>query len=151
VGQRREGSEHQGRLTVRRVLLCIASFAVLAGCSTLFMDPLEQLREANKRNLQRVAVGNTRFEVESIMGTERAGGGLPEVAFGRVQYLAAKNPMREEVVSGRDGARYQVLFYYTDVHTKDDKITDDELTPVVLRDGKVVGIGHPFLAATRRD
>ena len=134
-----------------RLAVLVASFAALAGCSTLLMDPLEQLREANKRNLQRVSVGNTRLEVESIMGTERAGGGLPEVAFGRVQYLAAKNPMREDAVRGRDGAEYQVLIYYTDVHAKDDKITDDELTPIVLRDGKVVGIGHPFLAATRKD
>lgn len=124
---------------------------MLAGCSTLLMDPLEQLREANKRNLQRVSVGNTRLELESIMGTERAGGGLPEVLFGRVQYLAAKNPMREDAVRGRDGSNYQVLFYYTDVHAKDDQITDDELTPVVLHDGKVVGIGHSFLAATRKD
>ena len=136
---------------MRLAVLVVASFAALAGCSTLLMDPLEQLREANKRNLQRVSVGNTRLEVERIMGTERAGGGLPEVAFGRVQYLAAKNPMREDAVRGRDGAEYQVLFYYTDVHAKDDKITDDELTPIVLRDGKVVGIGHPFLAATRKD
>ena len=136
---------------MRLAFLLVASFAVLAACSTLLMDPLEQLREANKRNLQRVGVGNTRLEVESIMGTERAGGGLPEVAFGRVQYLSAKNPMREDLVRGRDGVDYQVLFYYTDVHAKDDKITDDELTPVVLREGKVVGIGHPFLAATRKD
>lgn len=134
-----------------RIAALLASIALLAGCSTLFMDPLEQLREANKRNLQRVAVGNTRFEVEAIMGTERAGGGLPEVAFGRVQYLAAKNPMREDIVPGRDGADYQVLFYYTDVRAKDDKITDDELTPVVLRDGKVVGVGHAFLASFRKE
>jgi Protein of unknown function (DUF3192) len=124
---------------------------LLPGCSTLFIDPLEQLREANKRNLERVSVGHTRLEVESIMGTERAGGGLPEVAFGRVQYLQARNPMRVDAVRGRDGASYEVLFYYTDVHAKDDKITDDELTPVVLRDGKVVGVGHPFLAELRRE
>lgn len=134
-----------------RFLAMLVYCAMLAGCSTLFMDPLEQLREANKRNLQRVSLGNTRFEVETIMGSERAGGGLPEVAFGRLQYLAAKNPMREDTVRGRDGADYQVLFYYTDVHAKDDKITDDELTPIVFRDGKVVGIGHPFLAAARKD
>jgi hypothetical protein len=54
---------------------------------------------------------------------------LPEVAFERVQYLGATNPMREERVRGSDGADYQVLFYYTDLRTKDDRITDDELTP----------------------
>ena len=129
----------------------LLSLALLAGCSTLFMDPLEQLRDANKRNLERVSVGHTRLEVESIMGSERAGGGLPEVAFGRVQYLQAKNPMREDVVRGRDGADYQVLFYYTDVRTRDDKITDDELTPVVLRGGKVVGVGYPFLDGIRKE
>ena len=136
---------------LRRAVLFLALLATFPGCSTFFMDPLEQLRDANKRNLQRVAVGQTRMEVESIMGTERAGGGLPEVLFGRVQYLQARNPMREDTVRGRDGFDYQVLFYYTDVVTKDDRITDDELTPVVLRDGKVVGIGHSLLARVRKE
>jgi hypothetical protein len=129
---------------VRRLGIAFA-LAALAACSTLFMDPLEQLRATNKRNLERVAVGHTRLEVESIMGNERAGGGLPEVLFGRVQYLQARNPMREEDVLGADGAEYHVLFYYTDVRTRDDKITDDELTPVVFREGKVSGIGYSFL------
>jgi len=127
-----------------RLLLCLTT---LTACSTLFMDPLEQFRAANKRNLERVAVGHTRFEVESIMGKDHAGGGLPEVALGRVQYLRATNPMREEEVRADDGSAYNVLFYYTDLRTRDDKITDDELTPVVLADGKVVGVGYAFLAS----
>ena len=88
----------------------------------------------------------TRMEVESVMGHEQAGGGLPEVVFGRVQYLKARNPMREETVAGSDGAEYLVLFYYTDVRERDDRITDDELTPVAFRDGKVAGVGYGFLA-----
>ena len=109
------------------------------------LDPLEQLRDANKQNIARLSVGHTRFEVESIMGDAKAGGGLPEVLFGRVQYLQARNPMREERIVGTDGIEYEVLFYYTDLRTRDDKITDDELTPVVLREGKVVGLGYGFL------
>jgi len=92
---------------------------LVSGCSTLMVDPLEQLRDANKQN--------------------GAGGGLPEVLYGRVQYLQARNPMREERLLGADG-------YYTDLRERDDKITDDELTPVVLREGKVAGIGYGFLA-----
>jgi hypothetical protein len=130
--------------------LAFLLIATLAACSTLFVDPLEQLRETNKRNLERVAVGHTRFEVESIMGKDQAGGGLPEVAFGRFQYLRATNPMREEQLRGDDGADYEVLFYYTDLRTRDDKITDDELTPIVLRGGKVVGVGHPYLHQVRK-
>ena len=127
-----------------RALLLLA--ALLAGCSTLFMDPIEQLRNANKENIGRVNVGHTRLEVETIMGKAHAGGGLPEVVFGRVQYLRVTNPMREEDMRGADGLDYRVLFYYTDLKTKDDKITDDELTPIVLRDGNVAGIGYGFLA-----
>ena len=120
--------------------------ALAAACSTLMIDPLEQLRDANKQNLAKVAPGMTRMEVEGVMGHEQAGGGLPEVVFGRVQYLKARNPMREERVAGSDGAEYLVLFYYTDVRQRDDKITDDELTPVAFRDGKVAGVGYGFLA-----
>lgn len=128
-----------------KLIALLSLAAALAACSTLMVDPLEQLRSANKQNLAKLAPGMTRMEVESVMGHEQAGGGLPEVVFGRVQYLKAKNPMREETVKGADGAAYLVLFYYTDLKQRDDKITDDELTPVVFRDGKVVGIGHEFL------
>lgn len=125
------------------MLLRIALLSLLtaaAACSSLMIDPLEQLRDANKQNLAKVAPGMTRMEVESVMGHARAGGKLPELLFGRVQYLEAKNPMREEK-NGQD----LVLYYYTDVKTRDDKITDDELTPVVFRDGKVVGVGAQFV------
>ena len=118
---------------------------LLSGCSTFFIDPLEKFRMENKAKIAKVAVGHTRFEVETLMGDGSAGGKLPEVFFGRVQYLAARNPMREEKVVGSDGVEYEVLFYYTDLRTLDDKITDDELTPVVLRDGKVAGVGYGFL------
>jgi len=129
-----------------KVRIAIATLLVAAaGCSTLFMDPLEQFRADNKQNLAKVAAGMTRMEVEGVMGSARAGGGLPEVAFGRVQYLAVRNPMRIENVMASDGSELVVLFYYTDVRTRDDKVTDDELTPVALRDGKVAGIGYGFL------
>jgi hypothetical protein len=125
------------------MLLRISLLSLLtsaAACSSLMIDPLEQLRDGNKQNLAKVAPGMTRMEVESVMGHARAGGKLPEVLFGRVQYLEAKNPMREE----KNGDEL-VLYYYTDVKNLDDRITDDELTPVVLRDGKVIGVGAQFV------
>lgn len=124
----------------------LALLLAIAACSSLMLDPLEQLRNANKQNLAKVAPGMTRMEVESVMGRERAGGKLPEVLFGRMQYLEARNPMREETVPAADG-EYLVLFYYTDVRHLDDKITDDELTPIAFRDGKVAGVGYAFLAS----
>ncbi len=125
--------------------LSIALAALLVSCQNFMLDPLEQLRSHNKAKLSGVTAGMTRQEVESRMGDARAGGGLPEVVFGRVQWLQARNPMRQEYVDGTDGVQYEVLFYYTDLRERDDKITDDELTPIVFRDGKVAGVGYPFL------
>ena len=51
---------------------------------------------------------------------------------------------RTKVLTGKDGKTYEVLYYYTDLKAHDDKITNDELTPVVLQDGNV-GWGYPFL------
>ena len=124
-----------------------ASLALLlaAGCSTLFIDSVEQLRESNKRKIEQLAAGTPRAQVEKLMGDARAGGKLGDVAFGRVRHLEVKNPQREERLTGPDGAAYDVLFYYTDLKTRDDKITDDELTPLVFRGHELAGIGYGFL------
>ena len=118
---------------------------VLAGCSTLMIDSFEQLRENNKRNIATLVVGTPRAQVEKLMGEATAGGKLGDVVFGRLQYLEAKNPQRVEQITGSDGAVYDVLFYYTDVKARDDKITDDELTPLVFRGHELAGIGYGFL------
>ena len=119
--------------------------AFAAGCSTLMIDSLEQLREINRKNIAQLTLGTPRAQVEKLMGDARAGGKLGDVVFGRVRHLEVKNPQREERVTGPDGAAYDVLFYYTDVKTRDDRITDDELTPLVFRGHELAGIGYGFL------
>lgn len=110
------------------------------------VDSLEQLRENNKKAIAQLAPGTTRAQVEKLMGEATAGGKFGDILFGRVQHLEVKNPQREERIVGADGAAYDVLFYYTDLKTRDDKITDDELTPLVFRNHELAGIGYGFLA-----
>jgi hypothetical protein len=128
----------------RKASLALA--VLLAGCSNLMIDSLEQLRETNKRNISQLSIGTPRAQVEKLMGDAQAGGKLGDVVFGRLQYLEVKNPQREERVTGPDGAVYDVLFYYTDLRTRDDKITDDEMTPLVFRGHELAGVGYAFLA-----
>lgn len=125
--------------------LLVVLLAFVAGCSTLMIDSLEQLRETNKKNIAQLTIGTPRAQVEKAMGDARAGGKLGDVVFGRLRYLEARNPQREEHISGPDGAAYDVLFYYTDIKTRDDKITDEELTPLVFRAHELAGIGYGFL------
>ncbi|MEJ2483911.1 MAG: DUF3192 domain-containing protein, partial [Gemmatimonadota bacterium] len=54
-----------------------------------------------------------------------------------------QNPHRSEVYEA-GGFDWEVLFYYTRVSADDGRVTDDELTPVVLRDGTLVGVGWAF-------
>jgi len=130
-------------MMLQRLPVLLLAFA--AGCSTLMIDSLEQLRETNKKNIAQLTLGTPRAQVEKLMGDARAGGKLGDVVFGRVRHLEVKNPQREERVTGPDGAAYDVLFYYTDVKTRDDRITDDELTPLVFRGHELAGIGYGFL------
>jgi len=130
-------------MKLRHLLLC--TVVLTAGCANLFFDNLERMREDNKKNIAQLSVGMTRVELERVMGNGVAGGTLGDIVFGRLQHLRASNPMREERVGGPDGASYLVLFYYTDLRQRDDRITDDELTPVVLRDEKIAGIGYGYL------
>ena len=125
----------------------LAALLLVSGCANLMVDTVAQLRESNKHNLAQISVGMTRSKVETLMGTESAGGKVGDAFFGRLQHLVVQNPMREERHQGSDGATYDVLFYYTDAKGLDDKITDDELTPVVLRDDRVSGVGYDYLAA----
>jgi hypothetical protein len=108
---------------------------VLAGCSNFFLEPIELLRAQNKENVQKLSTGMSKDVAGEIMGTDPAKG----------LFLWVDNPYRTETLTGKDGKVYEVLYYYTDLKQRDDKITDDELTPLVFEDGKLIGWGYPFL------
>jgi hypothetical protein len=118
-----------------RKIISLLFLLFLAGCSSLYLEPSDTLRAQNKANTQKLSVGMSKQVVMEIMGAEPAKG----------LFMWIDNPYRTEILTGKDGKTYEVLYYYTDLKARDDKITDDELTPVVLQDGKLVGWGYPFL------
>jgi len=107
----------------------------LFGCNTLYIDPVERLRGENRQNLDQLEVGLSRERVLEIMGTDPAKG----------IFMWVKNPFRTETLTGKSGTSYEVLYYYTQLRERDDKITDDELTPLVFEKDILVGWGYEFL------
>ncbi|MEJ2546557.1 MAG: DUF3192 domain-containing protein [Gemmatimonadota bacterium] len=119
-------------------------------------------RETNRENLERLRPGMTRDQVFDVMGTESVSAAGTESA-GPVEIAEdtlgvnqlqipiggprplLQNPHRSETYEAA-GYDWEVLFYYTRVEDDDGRVTDDELTPVVLRDGTLVGIGWEFWA-----
>jgi hypothetical protein len=92
----------------------------------------------------------SRTEVLAVMGTETTRycqliQGCPFGIFGIGLWESVTNPYRNETVRSAAGTSVEVLYYYTDVKHADGSITDDELTPIVLEEGRVVGWGWSFV------
>ncbi|MBK8978635.1 MAG: DUF3192 domain-containing protein [Planctomycetes bacterium] len=92
-------------------------------------------REARNR-LGELALGMTRADVDTVMGTE------PVYLSREIGWV--DRPFRTSRYTDTAGREITVLAYYTDLRRADDRITDDELTPVALADGRVIGWGRDF-------
>ncbi|MCK4872248.1 MAG: DUF3192 domain-containing protein [Phycisphaerales bacterium] len=118
-------------------LLLIVSLTLLglttAGCAPSH----DQIRAENRLALASITVGMTRAEVDAVMGLRTI----------RTTQGWITNPHRTEVRRADNGDTYDVLYYYTTVTVHDGKVSDRELTPVVLQDGHVIGWGSDFLKA----
>jgi len=125
----------------RATMLAVAGLAVF-GCAQGF----EQVQSENRAKLFRLEPGQTRQQVLEEMGTEpqkynkgvfRSDGVVP-------------NPYDSEThVKG--GGEIEILYYATNVKNNDGVITNDELTPLVLVDGILVGWGWTYVGTFTDD
>lgn len=118
--------------------LCILAFLMVSlfSCSVNFIYT-ENVLVKNRENLGRLSIGMTKDEVVSIMGSETVK---------TLEQLIINSPYRVETLKDNNDQNLEILFFYTDEKRDVNKISDDELTPVVLKDGKVQGWGRTFLA-----
>jgi len=132
-----------------RVSAFLVASALLAACAAMPPDP----RQLNAENIGRLETGMTRQEVDNIMGTG------PWVSRERIYTeerlvgyldLDVANPYRSETLERGDD-RYVVLYYYAMPGGMDMGfwntqyarriVPDFFLTPVVLKNDEVVGVG----------
>lgn len=105
------------------------------------------IRTENRLNISKISLGMTRPEVLELMGDKSA-----RTSFGK-NAVTVTNPYRSELRQA-NGQNYEVLYYYTHQDQKDwpgkrFKILERELTPVVLKEDKVIGWGNKFLSDLR--
>jgi hypothetical protein len=130
----------KGNGLVFGVCLFLAVLAV-GGCG-LIGERNPALRTLRNRNREKIA---THLEIEM---TEEA---VRKMLWGRVEcseifgpHILCTNPYRSETVEV-DGETYLVLWYYTEVKHYDGVIACNELTPIVLEGGDVVGWGRRYM------
>ena len=139
----------------RNVLTGTVLAALLAACSPMQTD----LRQENAVNIGRIEIGMNRQDVMDIMGT--GADTVSEAVYHEhklVDYidLSFSNPYRTEKTEV-GGDRYEVLFFYAmpsgmslgywDTHFGEGTVPDWGLTPVILKNGVVVGLGTEALEA----
>ena len=115
------------------ILPLAISLLLTAGCATM-----ETVRAENRANLNRLQLGMTKEEVLAVMGTKTV-----TTYRDGVRGEQITNPYRTEVHRAA-GHVFEILFYYTDIKANDGAITDDELTPIVLKDGRLDGWGWSY-------
>ncbi|MDJ0850830.1 MAG: DUF3192 domain-containing protein [Myxococcota bacterium] len=103
----------------------------------------ERLVRRNQAALGELAPGMARSEVEATMESAlyflREGGNRKR--------LRVPNPYRESTLEQGNGSPAELLFYYTERVGNDGVVTEDELTPLALEGGRLVGWGWPFVEA----
>jgi len=123
------------------VFILSVFFLFWGGCRS---TALNKFRDENRQNLTKLKIGMLKQEVMEIMGDRRANDqSLMGMYFG-APVTSVTNPYKIEILQGKEKT-FEVLYYYTDVKKEDSAITDDELTPLVFDNGKLIGWGSSFL------
>lgn len=125
------------RPVVSYVLL--PSIAALSFACATPQDQMDKVRTANRSKLIHLQIGMDRSTVLDTMGTAPV-----QVRDAWAVVQTVNNPFRTEMFKVGDDA-LEILYYYTDAKQMDSAVTDDELTPLVLRNGKLEGWGWPLL------
>lgn len=122
-----------------------ALLPLLAGVAALACAPgFERVQSESRAKLFRLEPGMTKDQVLEAMGTE-------PMEYNRGMFRTGAIPQpwdAEDHVVG--GESVEILYYVTNIRSADGEIADDELTPLVLVEGRLAGWGWPFLSDFER-
>jgi len=107
---------------------------------------LKELGSINRNKLFKLSLGDSKQKVLQIMGTET----IESISWegeDAPSWYHINSPYKTEMIN-EDGKTYEIIFYFTDENKGDGVITEDELTPIVFLEGKVIGFGWLFAKDT---
>lgn len=117
--------------------------SILAGCvsNPVYNAPQAPAPEVtlNDSGFKAIQEGMTMTQVHQAMGAALTIG--YEFKGTAYQPVTVPNPYRTEAVKGTD---YVIEYYIEAVRQPDGVVSDDELMPLVFKDGKLVGRGWPL-------
>ncbi len=109
------------------------------------------LRQNSLTNISALKAGMSYPEVTAIMGPfVKIGYKKSDYQTNGFEPITLRHPYRVETLSAQDKA-YEVTYYFTVINNADGIIADDELTPLVFEDQKLIGKGWDFLFQLRKN
>jgi hypothetical protein len=118
----------------KRIVFLFTLALIAGGCSTV-----ENVTALNRINSTKLSVGMDKSGVFKIMGHRTR-----VIQTDLFTSLTINNPYRSEILQGKDKT-FEVFYYATDDRYEDGTISDDDLTPFVFADKKLIGWGRIFL------
>ena len=137
----RNSSPSNNKFLLQNAICVFALITCALGCANTGREKLarqQDVRALHRAHLSILSIGMTKKEVVKIMGSETT-----TIAEKQHREII-NNPYKREMVPCKDKI-CEVLYYYTDVKKRDWAITEDELTPVVFDNDKLIGWGRAFL------
>jgi len=119
---------------MKRVLILITA-VLLGSCVT----DLPEMANENQTNLLKLQLGMPKAAVVQLMGNRTAT--TPDGPVG--------NPFRTETFQNTGGTNFEVLYYITERHRRFQPVRLRQATPVVFRDGLLIGWGNDALRQAR--
>ena len=122
------------------MLRSLAQFTVIALAFISLVAQAEPVKlgtlvGSNLERMSKLSVGMSKADVIKTMGSENA----------KTNDGLVPNPWTTEAFTGKDGAKYEVLYYVTRTNPPFTPIGKFLTTPVVLKNGKVTGWGNDAL------
>ncbi|VAX37850.1 hypothetical protein MNBD_UNCLBAC01-1674 [hydrothermal vent metagenome] len=126
---------------------------LLQGCISASLGPESRggtrgVRKDGLTQIENVFVGMTQTEVKVVMGFdviigyERKPKCLTAEAGHCFKSIALQSPYRKESLSNSD---YDVWYYFTHIDKADGIVSNEELTPLIFENVKLIGKGWDFL------
>lgn len=125
------------------LLLIIGCVAVdTSSMRTVTKPQVESVNPLTK--MEFVFIGMSLDEVKGVLGDQLAIGYVRNQADQSLQPITLDSPYKKDSFSNATG-QYEVLYYYTHVAKADGIIAEDEMTPLVFEQNKLIGKGWDFL------
>ena len=127
---------------MKKLLILPVLALLFSGCATLTVS---KMVASNRENLARLSPGMNKAKTLAIMGTRSGVYNCDATGAKPYSGTILSNPYRTEMVQVA-GRMLEVIYYMTDSKKENCAVVDDELTPLVFENGKLIGWGKIFMS-----